>query len=147
MMLAEVAKQKGISLCGIQRDQTTADFSNQNLYPSDEILLASDLSQAGVTGSLTSINMSENNLTNYGRDMTGITELAAALGVNGSLTALDLSSNYLMDEGVSAVCKAIQSNKETELASLKFENNKIGPVGANAVAAMVAATGSLTEVR
>jgi hypothetical protein len=24
-MLAEVAKQKGISLCGIRRDQTTAD--------------------------------------------------------------------------------------------------------------------------
>ena len=52
-MLAEVAKQKGISLCGIQRDQTTADFSNWNLEPPDAILLASDLSQAGVTGSLT----------------------------------------------------------------------------------------------
>ena len=39
-------------------------------------------------GSLTSINMSENSLTNYGRDMTGITELAAALGVNGSLTKI-----------------------------------------------------------
>ena len=87
-MLAEVAKQKGISLCGIQRDQTTADFSNKYLLPPDAILLASDLSQAGVTGSLTSINLSENNLTNYGRDMTGITELAAALGVNGSLTKI-----------------------------------------------------------
>ena len=54
-MLAEVAKQKGISLCGIQRDQTTADFSNNYLEPPDAILLASDLSQAGVTGSLTKI--------------------------------------------------------------------------------------------
>ena len=51
-MLAEVAKQKGISLCGIQRDQTTADFSNQNLQPPDAILLASDLSQAVVTGAI-----------------------------------------------------------------------------------------------
>ena len=88
-MLAEVAKQKGISLCGIQRDQTTADFSNQHLKPPDAILLASDLLQARVTGSLTSINLSENNLTwraSHGRDMAGITELAAALGVNGSLT-------------------------------------------------------------
>ena len=54
-MLAEVAKQKGISLCGIQRDQTTADFSNQSLHPPDAILLASDLSQAAVTGALTKI--------------------------------------------------------------------------------------------
>ena len=52
-MIAEVAKQKGISLCGIQRDQTAADFSNQDLKPPDAILLASDLSQAVVTGSLT----------------------------------------------------------------------------------------------
>ena len=40
-------------------------------------------------GSLTSINLSKNNLTNYGRDMAGITELAAALGVNGSLTKME----------------------------------------------------------
>ena len=61
-MLSEVAKQKGISLCGIHRDQTTADFSRQNLKPPEAILLASDLSQAGVTGSLTSLNLSSNNL-------------------------------------------------------------------------------------
>ena len=54
-MLAEVAKQKGISLCGIQRDQTTADFHNKGLKPPDAILLASDLSQAVVTGALTEI--------------------------------------------------------------------------------------------
>ena len=113
-MLAEVAKQKGISLCGIQHDKTTADFSGRALQPPDTILLASDLSQAIVAG---------------------------------GLTALDLSSNDLMDEGVSAVCEAIQSNKETKLTSLNFGDNDIGPVGANAVAAMVAVTGSLTEVR
>ena len=54
-MLAEVAQQKGISLCGIRRDQTTADFSKQNLQPPDAILLVSDLSQAVVTGALTEI--------------------------------------------------------------------------------------------
>ena len=90
--------------------------------------------------------MSENNLTNYGRDMTGITELAATLGVNGSLTALDLSYNMLKDEGVSAVCEAIQSNKETKLSSLNFGHTRIGPVGANAVAAMVVVTCSLTTL-
>ena len=72
--------------------------------------------------------------------------IASLISVNGSLTALDLSSNYLKDEGVSAVCEAIQSNKETKLASLNFQDNGIGPVGANAVAAMVAVTGSLTKI-
>ena len=54
-MLTEVAKQKRISLCGIQRDQTTADFRMVGLKPVDAILLASDLSQADVTGSVTSV--------------------------------------------------------------------------------------------
>jgi Ran GTPase-activating protein (RanGAP) involved in mRNA processing and transport len=72
--------------------------------------------------------------------------IASLISVNGGLTALDLSSNDLKDEGVSAVCEAIQSNKETKLASLNFRNNDIGPVGANAVAAMVAVTGALTKI-
>ena len=120
-MLTEVAKQKGISLCGIRRDQTTADFSMQNLKPPDAILLASDLSQAVVTGSLTSIDLSNNELTNYGRDMTGIKQLAAALGVNGSLTSLDLSSNQLCGvtrwgigtytaDGITAIADALRVN-------------------------------------
>ena len=55
-MLAEVAKQKGISLCGIRRDQTTANFSHKALQPPDAILLASDLSQTVVTGALTNLS-------------------------------------------------------------------------------------------
>jgi hypothetical protein len=54
-LLAEVAKQKGISLCGIRRDQTTAAFCHKQLKPPDAILLASDLSQAVVTGALTEV--------------------------------------------------------------------------------------------
>jgi hypothetical protein len=151
-MLAEVAKQKGISLCGIQRVQTTADFSNKFLKQPYAILLASDLSQAAVTGGLTSLDLSSNQLCGldrYGRGTytaEGITAIADALHVNGALTALILSYNRLEDEGVSAVCKAIQSNKETKLAFLNFERNFIGPVGANAVAAMVAVTGALTKL-
>jgi len=152
-MLAEVAKQKGISLCGIRRNQTTADFRNKYLEPADAILLASDLSQAVVTGGLTSLDLSSNQLS-LGLDLhgrgtytaEGITAIADALRVNGGLTALDLSFNNLMDEGVSEVCEAIQNNKETKLASLNFESNRIGPVGANAVAAMVAVNGGLTSI-
>ena len=75
-----------------------------------------------------------------------IKPLAEYIAVSGRLTALDLSSNYLQDEGIRAVCKAIQSKKETKLASLNLKNNGIGPGGANAVPAMVAVTGSLTEL-
>ena len=77
----------------------------------------------------------------------GANAVAAIVAVTGGLTALDLSSNNLKDEGVSAVCEAIQSNKETKLTSLYFRYTGIGPVGANAVAAMVAVTGSLTKMR
>jgi hypothetical protein len=67
------------------------------------------------------------------------------VAVNGGLTALDLSFNDLKVEGVSAVCEAIQSNKETKLASLRMCANSIGPIGAKSVAAMVAVTGALIE--
>ena len=93
-MLAEVAKQKGISLCGIQRDQTTADFCNKYLEPPDAILLASDLSQAVVTGGLTSLDLSNNQLCGldrFGRGTftaEGITAIADALRVNGTLTKI-----------------------------------------------------------
>ena len=86
-------------------------------------------------------SLSRNNLR-----AAGAAALAPALAANGGLTALDLSSNELKDEGVSAVCEAIQSNKETKLTSLNFGYSGIGPVGANAVAAMVAVTGSLTSL-
>ena len=122
---------------------TSLDVSKNRLGAEGAAALAPALA---ANGSLTSINLSENNLTNYGRDMTGITELAAALGVNGSLTELSIYGNQVGDEGVCAICEAIQSNKETKLTSLNFGRNGVGPVGANAVAAMVAVTGSLTSV-
>ena len=64
---------------------------------------------------------------NIGR-AAGAKHVADMLGVNGGLTALDLSNNNLYDEGVSAVCEAIQSNKETKLASLNMGKNRIGSV-------------------
>ena len=64
-MLAEVAKQKGISLCGIKPDATKADLSSRGLHwsrrlgPVDAILIASDLA---VRASLTAVDLSFNNL-------------------------------------------------------------------------------------
>ena len=93
-MLAEAAKQKGISLCGIRREQTTANFSKQNLKPPDTILLASDLSQAVVTGALTALNLSSNEIGGHwvnGEIVStpeGPKAIADALRVNGSLTKM-----------------------------------------------------------
>jgi hypothetical protein len=91
-------------------------------------------------------SLTELKLNGKGVGVAGGMVVAGLMPVMGALTALDLSFNDLNDEGVSAVCEAIQSNKETKLASLNFRHNGIGPVGANAVAAMVAVTGALTSV-
>jgi len=133
------------AICGNKDSKIMSmDASDENIGPVGVKLIAESL-RTSVTGALTSINLSKNRLTNFGGDMTGIKELAAALGVNGGLTALDLSFNNLNDDSVSAVCEAIQSNKETKLASLNMGANSIGPVGAKSVAAMVAVTGTLME--
>jgi hypothetical protein len=91
-------------------------------------------------------SFTELDLKEKGFGVEGGMVVAGLMPVMGGLTALDLSSNSLKDEGVSAVCEAIQSNKETMLASLNFKDNGIGPVGSKSVAAMVAVTGGLTKM-
>ena len=154
-MLSEVAKQKGISLCGIQRQQTTADFSNQNLQPPDAILLASDLSQAVVTGALTSINLSDNKMCGvwtdlYGQHGTytaeGITAIADAMRVNGGLTKISLARNNLEEEGTKAICEALEQNttlKELDISG-GYKGNIGGSAGAKHVAKMLGVNGALT---
>ena len=73
--------------------------------------------------------------------------IASLIGDNASLTELNLYGNEVKDEGVTAICEAVQSNKETKLASLNVGSNEIGPAGAKSVAAMVAVIPSLTKVR
>ena len=101
-ILAEVAKQKGISLCGIQRDQTTADFSDRRIEPPDAILLASDLSQAVVTGALTKISLAKNEL---GEE--GIKAICEALEQNTTLKELDISGHLSSNIGGSAGAKHV----------------------------------------
>jgi uncharacterized protein YjbI with pentapeptide repeats len=98
-MLAEVAKQKGISLCGIQRDQTTADFRYQDLKPPDAILLVSDLTQAVVTGALTVTNLLHNQLDEASAKM--LAEVAkqkgiSLCGIQRDRTTADFSNKFLM---------------------------------------------------
>jgi hypothetical protein len=154
-MLAEVAKQKGISLCGIRRDQTTAYFSHKGLKPPDAILLASDLSKAVVTGGLTSLDLSSNllcGLDNRGRGTytaEGITAIADALRVNGAfgaLTSVELSDNKLGDKGWGAIFAAICGNKDSKITSLNAYYENIGPAGVKLIteALRTSVTGALT---
>ncbi len=76
----------------------------------------------------------------------GITAIADALRVNGGLTELNIAHNSIMDDGITAICNAVQSYKESKLAKLNVAANNISQIGATAVAAMVAVTGALTEL-
>jgi Ran GTPase-activating protein (RanGAP) involved in mRNA processing and transport len=59
--------------------------------------------------------------------------------VHGGLTELNLDNNALGDSGIAAICQAVQSDEQSKLATLIISSNRVGPVGANSVAAMVAA--------
>jgi hypothetical protein len=79
----------------------------------------------------------------------GAAALAPALAANGGLaglTDLNIAVNWIKDEGITAICNAVQGNKESKLATLNVACSAISPVGATAVAAMVAVTGRLTSL-
>ena len=55
--------------------------------------------------------------------------LAPALCAMASMTSLSLGDNSLGDEGVTAICEAVQSNKEMKLTSLDIQSNGVGLYG------------------
>ena len=63
--LVAAVKDKDISLAGIKH-RTTAEFADLGLKPPDAVLLASDLSKAGVAGSITRLNVKRNRLGDEG---------------------------------------------------------------------------------
>ena len=65
-MLSTIAKEKGISLCGIKPEQTEADLEGsgvRRMKPADAILLTADLA---VRGSLTKLDAEYNDLYEEG---------------------------------------------------------------------------------
>ena len=154
-MLAEVAKQKGISLCGIQRDQTTADF-RKRLQPSEAILLASDLSQAVVTGALTSVELGGNELKNRG---WGAIFAAICGNKDSKIMSMDVSGENIDPAGVKLIAKALRTSVSGALTSLDLSNNALcglvqGTVsgtysaeGITAIAEALRIIGSLTSVK
>ena len=146
--LAEIAKQKGISLCGIGPDQTEANFSDWDLKPADAILLASDLLQASVSGALTDLNLRSNQI-----GVEGAEAIADALRVNGALTfigegGLNLKSNSLGDQGWGAIISAVCASKVSKISSIDASDEGIGPAGAKLIgeALRTSVNGALTSL-
>ena len=82
-LLATIAKEKGVSLCGIKPDQTEANLQGKpglRMGPLDAILLTADLAVRAV---LTNLNLADNNLcgNKFGGkyDASGIQALSDAL--------------------------------------------------------------------
>lgn len=77
----------------------------------------------------------------------GAKAVAAMAAVVASLTSLVIFSNQLGDEGMAAITSALKESTVSQLATLDVQNNNIGAKGAEALAAWLAVSASLTSVR
>jgi hypothetical protein len=160
----------GIPLKELRADSlTTLDLQRKNLGALEAMVLAGLLRSA--SASMTECNLRDNklgvegwtivfnalrdsttskiatwNLSSEGLGPEIAKPLAEYISVTASVTELNLFNNTIKDEGVTAICEALRSNKETKLASLNIGANSIGPAGAKSVAAMVAVIASVTSV-
>ncbi|MDC0526011.1 hypothetical protein OAO87_03335 [bacterium] len=73
---------------------------------------------------------------------------AASVTVWGSLTDLNLAMNFLKDQAIVAICEAVQSNKQTKLASLNISSNGAAhqEPSRSRPCCLLAVTDSLTKV-
>ena len=85
-------------------------------------------------------------LSNEGINMTIIESLSVYMLVSNTLTSVSISGNSLRDQGITAICKAIQGSKDIKLASLDISENGLRAAAVKSVADMIAASDSLTSV-
>ena len=135
--LATVAKEKGISLCGIKPEQTEANLQGSYpnyLKPADAILLTADLA---VRTSLTKILVGENELGDEGTTILcdalresavskveelnlrendigpeGAKAIAALCVVRSSLTRVNVKFNSMKTEGVTLLTDAVKGRAD-----------------------------------
>jgi Leucine-rich repeat (LRR) protein len=103
------SKENLTTLCGLSREETELDFSDQDLGPGDAVLIANEISDMEA---LTSLDISSNmlsqgewtnalddsdgnNSNNYASDMSGVIMLADAIKDMKTLTSLDLRGNRI----------------------------------------------------
>ena len=139
-MLAKIGAEKGIMLSGMTRDQTKADFSNQNLQPADAILIASDLQ---FTAALTRLDIELNSI-----GPEGAKAITLALKVNAvlelQLDKLDVGYNSLNEQAALGIVRA--ARQEDKITFLGLSGCNIGPTGAKEIAAYIKFTAVLANL-
>ena len=135
-ILAKIGAEKGIMLSGMTCDQTEADFTSQDLQPTDAILITSDLKFMAV---VTILYIGGNSI---GDD--GAVAIAEALKVNAVVTTLRLWKNSIGDEGAIAIAEGLKVN--AVVTTLFLEGNIIGPEGAKAIAEALKVSAVLTTL-
>ena len=103
---------------------------------------------------LAQIDLSCNNLTDLGRDMTGVNAIADAISVSAVLTSIMLLGNYFDDETASMLLKI--KEEKPSLISLcglalnqteaNFSRMGLDPADAKLLAPEIAVRASLTQV-
>ena len=87
------------------------------------------------------------NLSHKGLGLASAIVIASLVCDNASVTKVLVRVNSLGDEGATILCDALRESKVTNVQELDLSQNRIGPEGAKAVAAMAAVVASLTSVR
>jgi len=164
--LAGLGKEKNISLSGITRDQTEANYAHWSLQPADAVLLAADLSNEVVSASLTSIDVGYNQIAQAaalellaimkGKKMVsigmagcnlgpeGAKEMAELVSVSASLTSINVGFNNIGQAAALELLAVMEVKKS--MVSVGMASCSLGVEGAKEVAELVSVSGSLTEV-
>ena len=119
------------------------DLRSNALGPSDARAMAPAL----IAGSsLTTLDLSSNNLTNLGTDMSGVSQLASAIAACGSLTECSLRGNRLGDEGWALLFRALCSHPSNRIAAWDLSGENLGAEIATSLAEYLSASRSLTRL-
>jgi Ran GTPase-activating protein (RanGAP) involved in mRNA processing and transport len=93
---------------------------------------------------ITELNIADNNLADYARDMSGVVALADVIPDMGALSVLNLDENGLLLAGCKAICDVLKSN--TTVISLSMKKNGFQAKSAQAIAEMLSDNGALTSL-
>jgi hypothetical protein len=140
------SKEKLLTLCGLSKEETKLDFSNQGLKVGDAVLIANDISDMGallvlsLNGNLlgadggkalakglkgnqviTELNIADNNLSNGGTGMSGVIALAHVIPNMGAIVQFTFSGDSDDSKPVTM---------ETSMTEADFSGKGLGPSGA-----------------
>ena len=134
----------GNTLCGINPN------TGEGTYTAEGIKAIADALKGNA--SMTSLNLSENNLTDSGRDMTGITAISEALKVTASMTSVNVLSNKLDVDSATILLK-VKAEKPSLRTLCGLTHNEtelnlrdLGPGDAKLLAAEILGMASLTRL-